>query len=151
VACAAFVAIAADMPGAEVVSLTSADGSVIETQKPSGSTRFVGAVAVWMHHSYAISADCRPPPGCYAKSQLINYHFSCGPRYVVVAERISMDLNGDVVKHEVLAPGATYELGYATGAEVLDQFCGPLPDAADLRDLRERQTPDPGEKPRKKN
>jgi hypothetical protein len=147
-ALSAFVVIVAGTSAAEVLPLTSADGSVIETNKPSGSTRFVGAVAVWALRSYPISADCRPPPGCYAKSQVINYHFNCAPRYVVVVERISLDLNGDVVKHEVLEPGGTYELGYAIDGELMDTYCGPLPDAADLRD---RQTPEPGQKPRKKN
>ena len=146
--CAAFVALAADMPGAEVLPVTSADGSVIDTNKPSTSTRFVGADAIWVHHSYPISIDCRPPRGCYANSQVINYHFSCAPRYVAVVERISLDLNGNVVKHEVFEPGAAYEL--YTHGDVVDRFCGPLPDLSDLRDMRERQTPDPGEKPRKK-
>jgi len=149
-ACVAFVAIVAGTSGAQVLPLTSADGSVIEINKPSGSTRFVGAAAVWVLRSYPISADCRPPPGCYAKSQVINYHFNCSPRYVVVAERISLDLNGDAVKHEVLEPGGTYELGYVIDGELIDTYCPPLPDAFDLRDLRERQTPDPGGKPRKK-
>ena len=144
IACAVFAAIFTGMPGAEVLSLTSADGSVIETNKPMTSNRFVGADAIWLHDSYPMSIDCRPPRGCYAKSQLINYHFSCAPRYVVVAERISMDLNGDVIKHEVLELGVKSELGLYTSGEVVERFCGPLPDPADLRD---RQTTEPGTKP----
>ena len=60
-----------------------------------------------------------------------------------------MDLNGNVVKHEVLQPGATSELGYFTGGAVVDRFCGHLPDPSDLRELRENQAPDPSAKPRK--
>ena len=148
--CTTFVAIVAETLCAEVFFLTSADGTVIEieTNKFSTSTRFVGADAIWLHHSYPMSIDCRPPRGCYAKSQLINYHFRCAPRYVAVVERISMDLNGNIVKHEVFELGGTYEL-YTQG-DLVDSFCGPLPDPADLRDLREQQRPDPGEKPRKK-
>src|SRR5262245_16511639 len=71
IACAVFAAIFTGMPGAEVLSLTSADGSVIETNKPMTSNRFVGADAIWLHDSYPMSIDCRPPRGCYAKSQLI--------------------------------------------------------------------------------
>jgi hypothetical protein len=145
-ACAAFGAIVADAPGAEVLSLISADGIVIETNKLSPSTRFVGALAIWVQNSYAISIDCRPPRGCYAKIQVINYHFSCAPRYVIVGERISMDLNGNVVKHEVLEPAATSGLDYDAHREVLERFCGPVPDPADLP---RRQAPEPGEKPRK--
>jgi len=101
-ACTALVALAITVgdAGAEVLSFPSADGSVIDTNKLYDSTRFVGAVAVWFHQTYAISVECNPPRGCYAKSQLTNYHFSCAPRYVVVVERISFDLNGEAVKHE---------------------------------------------------
>jgi hypothetical protein len=144
----AFVVIVAGTSAAEVLPLTSADGSVIETNKAAMSTRFVGADAIWVYISYPMSIECNPPRACYAKAQVINYHFSCSPRYVIVAERISLDLNGDVVKHEVLEPGGTYELGYAP--EALEMFCGRLPDLEDLRDRRERQTPEPSEKPRKK-
>ena len=147
VACAALALIVAHAPSAEALSLALADGRVVEMNKPSASTRIVGAAQVWVLQSYAISADCRPPPGCYAKSQLINYDFSCTPRYAVVAERISMDLNGNVVKHEVMEPGATVTLDYFTGGDLLESFCGPLPDPADLRD---RMTPDLGTKPGKR-
>ena len=156
-ACTALVALAVTVgdAGAEVLSFPSADGSVIDTNKLYDSTRFVGAVAVWFHQTYPISVECNPPRGCYARSQLTNYHFSCAPRYVVVVERISFDLNGEVVKHEFLEPGAIYDLGYGTGGGVVERFCGVLPDPADLWDRKtpepNRQTPDPKEKPRKKS
>ena len=148
--CATLAAIVTGIVGAAVLSLTSADGNVIETNRSFPSTRFIGADSVWLYHDYPMSIECNPPLGCYAKSQLINYHFSCAPRYVVVAERISMDLNGNVVKHEVLEPGATSELGYFTSGGVVDRFCGALPDPADLRELREHQAPEPGTKPGKR-
>ena len=38
-----------------------------------------------------------------------------------------MDLNGTIVKHEVLEAGRRYTPGYGAGAgQVLDTFCGPL-------------------------
>jgi hypothetical protein len=145
-ASAAFVAIVADEPGAEVLSLTSSDGVAIETNKLLPSTRFAGAFAIWVQHSYAISVDCRPPRGCYAKTQVINYHFSCWPRYIIVVERISMDLNGNIVKHEVLEPAPTSVLNYEADDEVLNRFCGFAPEPVDLP--RRRPPPEPGEKPR---
>lgn len=145
-ACAAFVAIVADEPGAEALPLTSAAGVAIETNKLLPSTRFAGAFAIWMQYSYAISVDCSPPRACYAKTQVINYHFRCWPRYIVVAERISMDLNGDIVNHEVLEP--TPVPVYEADHDVLNRFCGSPPEFEDLP--RRRTPPDPGEKPRPK-
>ena len=133
---------------AEVLSLTSADGSVIETNRSHPSTRFIGADSVWSYQTYPMSIECNPPLGCYASSQLTNYHFSCSPRYVVVVEQFSMDLNGNVVKHEFQAPGG--ELRYFTSGDVVERFCGAVPDWSDLREMREQQTPDPGAKPKKR-
>jgi hypothetical protein len=143
-ACAALVALAAGEPRAEVLPLTSADGGVIETNKFSQSTRFAGAIAVWVPYSYAISVDCSPPRACYASTQVINYHFSCWPRYNVVVESISMDLNGDVVKHAVYDP--TPVPNYEASDEVLNRFCGPPPEPLEVP----RRTPPPerGKNPR---
>jgi len=129
------IAVAAET-AAEVLALTSSDGVPIETNRLTPSTRFVGAAAVWVYNSYPMSIECNPPRACYAKSQAINYHFSCGPRYIVVAERISMDLNGNVVNHQVLQPGATSGLNNASDIDMLDMFCGPLPDLSDLLEQR---------------
>jgi hypothetical protein len=141
---AALVAIVANEPGAEVLSLTSADGVAIETNKFSPSTRFAGAVSIWVPYSYALSVDCSPPRACYANSQVINYHFSCWPRYIVVVESISMDLNGDVVKHEVLEP--TPAPDFEASSDVLDRYCGPPPEPMEIP--RRRPPPKPGENPR---
>ena len=143
-ACAAFVAMAAHEPRAEVLSLTSADGVAIETNKFSQSTRFAGAIAIWVPYSYAISVDCSPPRACYANSQVINYHFSCWPRYIVVVESLSMDLNGDVVKHAVYDPTPVPD--YEADNGVLNRFCGPPPEPLDMP--RRRPPPERGEKPR---
>ena len=145
-ACAALVAIVADAPGAEVLSMTSADGVAIETNRLLPSTRFVGAAAIWVRHSYPLSVDCSPPRACYAYSQLVNYHFSCRPRFIIVAERISMDLNGDVVNHYVMEAVPT-TLPYVADHEVLNRFCGIVPDPEDLPWRRE--PPERGEKPQK--
>jgi hypothetical protein len=134
----------ADEPRAEVLSLTSADGLAIETNKLSPSTRFAGAFAIWVQYSYGISVDCSPPRACYAKTQVINYHFRCLPRYIVVAERISMDLNGNIVNHKVLEPTPVPD--YEADNEVLNRFCGPPQDPPELP--QRRPPPEPREKPR---
>ena len=150
VACAVFAVVDAHAQRAEylgdTLAFTLADGRVIETNKPSASTRLIGAAQIWVQRSYGISVDCGPPRGCYAKRQLINYHFSCAPRYTVVVELISMDLNGNVVKHDILEQGAPAVLDF-TGSDVLELFCGSPPDPADLRD---RMTPNSGTKPGKR-
>ncbi len=146
IACAAFAAIVADVARAEVLSMTSAEGSVIETDRSYPSTRFIGADSIWLYQTYPMSIECNPPRACYASSQLTNYHFSCAPwRYVVVVEQFSMDLNGNVVKHEFQAPGG--ELRYFTSGDVVERFCGAVPDWSDLREMREQQKPDPPAKP----
>jgi len=74
-----------------------------------------------------LSVDCSPPRGCYAKTQRIHYDFNCAPRYTVMTERVSMDLNGTIVKHEVLEAAPRYTPAFGVGAlQVLETFCGPL-------------------------
>jgi hypothetical protein len=150
IACAVLAGIDAHAQRAEDLgdnrSFTLADGRVIETNKASPSTRLIGAAQIWVRRWYGISTDCSPPPGCYAKRQLVNYHFGCAPRFAVVVELISMDLNGNVVKQEVLEQGAPAVPDF-TGSDVLELFCGSPPDPADLRD---RMTPNSGNKPGKR-
>lgn len=74
-----------------------------------------------------LSVDCSPPRGCYAKTQRIHYDFNCAPRYTVMTERVSMDLNGTIVKHEVLEAAPRYTPAFGVGAlQVLETLCGPL-------------------------
>ena len=56
------------------------------------------------------------PRGCYAKTQRIHYDFNCAPRYTVMTERVSMDLNGTIVKHEVLEAAPRYTPAFGVGA-----------------------------------
>ena len=96
---------------------------VIESDTLAPSTRLGGAGGVWVRYTPALSIDCSPPRGCYANSQRIHYNFACAPRYAVVAERISMDLNGAVIKHEM--PG-TYAASTDEAANrILKEFCRP--------------------------
>jgi hypothetical protein len=83
-----------------------------------------GTTGVWVYHSPTMSVDCSPPRGCYATTQRIYYVFNCAPRYAMPMERISMDLNGKVVKHEVRHGQPTYSQTYDEAAHlVLDAFC----------------------------
>ena len=80
-----------------------------------------------MLYTPALSVDCSPPRGCYAKTQRIHYDFSCAPRYIVLTERISMDLNGTIINREVRDAAPSYTPAYDAGTmQVLDTFC-PLP------------------------
>jgi hypothetical protein len=91
------------------------------------SKRMTRASGAWVLYAPTLSVDCSPPRGCYARTQRIHYDFSCSPRYALMTERISMDLNGTIVKHEVLDAAASYPASYdAAAVRVLDTFC-PIP------------------------
>jgi hypothetical protein len=105
-------------------------GPIVIDMASAGSSRLLaGANGVWVLFAPTLSVDCSPPRGCYARTQRIFYDFSCYGRYAIMVERISMDINGNVVRHEVAAAAPSYTRAYDAGAaEVLDTFCGPLPD-----------------------
>lgn len=88
------------------------------------STRLAGASGVWVRYTPSLSVDCSPPRGCYASSQRIYYNFGCTPRYAVVVERISMDLNGEVLKRET--PGNYAASTDEAANRILNRFCGVL-------------------------
>lgn len=98
----------------------------LDTLGPSG--RIAGATGVWVRYTPTLSVDCSPPRGCYANTQRIYYNFNCRPRYAVAMERISMDLKGAVIKHEIFAIYVTSNDEAAH--RVLNAFCG-LPDRDD--------------------
>jgi hypothetical protein len=126
IAGAAFVVIASNVPGAATLDSISISSGSVSVKSLGPSTLIAGVGGAWVLYAPTLSVDCSPPRGCYAKTQRIHYDFSCAPRYIVLTERISMDLNGAIVKHEVQnAP--TYTPSYDAGAmQVLDTFC-PLP------------------------
>jgi len=121
IAGAAFAAIAPDTASFGAWdSMSSASGSItVESAAPS--TRIAGATDVWVKYAPTLSVDCSPPRACYATTQRIRYDVSCVPRYVVMSERISMDLNGTIVKHEL---GSANTIAYdAAAIRVLDTLC----------------------------
>ena len=77
----------------------------------------------FMTFTPTLSVDCSPPRGCYASTQRIQYNFNCAPRYAVAVERISMDLNGNVLKHEI--PESYVVSNDEAANRVLSTFCGP--------------------------
>lgn len=95
---------------------------VIESETAGPSTRIAGVTGVWVRYTPALSIDCSPPRGCYASSQRIYYAFGCAPRYAVVVERISMDLNGAVIRHEM--PGNHAASQDEAANRILNAFCG---------------------------
>lgn len=123
---AAFVVIASNSLAAAGLDLLSASSASITVESLGPPMLVAGASGAWILYSPTLSVDCSPPRGCYAKTQRIHYDFSCVPRYIVLTERISMDLNGAIIKDEV-QDAASYPASYDAGAmRVLDTFC-PLP------------------------
>ena len=114
--------------GAKTWPINSSEGIPIETNVLSQSNWLVGAYAIWLHYSYPLSIDCSPPRACYANSQLIHYHFNCLRGFIYIRERISMDLNGSVVKHEVFdqpTPLSGFDVATLNAG---GRLCGPDPD-----------------------
>lgn len=54
-------------------------------------------VGAWVVYNYAMAIDCSPPPSCYADSQRIYYFVNCASGRLAQIQRISLDLNGQVV------------------------------------------------------
>ena len=105
---------------------SASDLVTVESLGPS--TVIPRADGAWVLYAPTLSVDCSPPRGCYANTQRIHYDFSCSGRYAVMTERISMDLNGNVVKHESIAASPGYAPSYDAGAiKILETFCPPLP------------------------
>ena len=128
IAFACFVACACGLASALDWSTgSSAYGFAIDTNTLGPSLAYPGATAVWVLFEPTQSVECTPPRGCYAKTQRINFTFNCAPRYAVMTERISYDLNGNIVKREnqnIQADPLTYDAGARL---VLDTYC-PLRD-----------------------
>ena len=72
-------------PSVEIYSVGPAEGIV------------PGTVEAWVRVEHAMSVDCSPPRACYAKSQWIHAYISCRTGSLAIFQRISMDLNGNVV------------------------------------------------------
>ena len=122
-ACAvAFTSASAALHAAAWESIPAFSGTiVIESDTLAPSTQAVGTGNVWVRYTPTLAVDCSPPRGCYANSQRIHYSFSCEPRYAVVVERISMDLNGAVLKHE--KPGNYAATNDEAAKRILRDFC----------------------------
>ena len=113
-----------DLEAAGWDSIPSSSDSV-RVESSGRATLIAYADGAWVLYSPTLSVDCAPPKGCYAKTQRIHYDFRCAPRYAVMTERISLDLNGNIVKHEMIDAGIAYSPSYDAGAlSVLDTFCG---------------------------
>jgi hypothetical protein len=85
------------------------------------------AVGFWIHAIYPMSIDCSPPRGCYAASQRIYVSVLCPARAIAVLQRISMDLNGNVVAQtDSGAVPLRYLRPYQSGVEgdAVRAFCG---------------------------
>jgi hypothetical protein len=96
----------------------------VDTNTVGPSMRFAGASGVWVIYSPTMSVDCSPPRGCLANRQYIYYVFSCSPRYAIPIERVSMDLNGTVINHEVRDQAYGYGTAVDGGAvRVLNTYC----------------------------
>lgn len=54
-------------------------------------------VGGWVLISYARSVDCSPPRACYASSQRVYVYAYCSIGAIKDIQRVSMDLNGNIV------------------------------------------------------
>jgi hypothetical protein len=118
----AFTSAPAALHAAAWESIPASSGIiVIESDSLAFSNPLVGAGGVWVRYTPTLAIDCSPPRGCYANSQRIYYNFSCVPRYAVVVERISMDLNGAVLKRE--RAGNYAATNDEAAKRILKEFC----------------------------
>ena|SRR5664279_93108 len=120
---AILIAFASDaLVAADWVSPPSSGATIaIDMESLGPAPRIAGLNGVWVRYAPTLSVDCSPPRGCYANTQRIYYSFTCAPRYAVLVERISMDLNGAIIKHEI---SDSYAPAYDEAAtRVLDTFC----------------------------
>lgn len=101
-----------------------APGIMLDTATVGPSLRYPGTTGIWVTYAPSMSVDCSPPRGCYARTQRIYYIFNCAPRYAMPLERISMDLNGNVVNREFRTDADPYSADADVGALViLETYC----------------------------
>lgn len=83
---------------AVIVATSSYGGSPVEIYSIGPADLILpGTVEAWVRVEHAMSVDCSPPRACYAKSQWIHGYVSCQTGSIAVLQRISMDLNDNVV------------------------------------------------------
>ncbi len=101
-------------------------GLSIDVNTIGPSTQYPGATGVWLDYAPGLSVDCSPPAGCYAYKQRIYYVFNCAPRWAAPIERISMNLNGNVVNRQTRDTSEPYAPQYDGGAAlVFNAYCPP--------------------------
>ena len=65
-------------------------------------------VGVWVQYNYGMAIDCSPPPSCYANSQRIFFFINCASGRLAQVQRISLDLNGNVIAQSEVNYGAPW-------------------------------------------
>ena len=102
-------------------------GLVVESLGPPA--RIAGWDGAWVRYEPALSVDCSPPRGCYAKTMRFHYDFRCSPWNAVLTEVIAMDLNGAIVKREVVQAPVSYVTAQdAFATRIFETFCGVVPE-----------------------
>jgi hypothetical protein len=116
-----------------VVPHSAAAQLAVQVRSLGPAEGYPSAAAAWLYISYPMSVDCSPPRACYAKSQWLHAYVHCYTRSVAVLERISMDLNGDVVAtakaDAVLFRGTVNDPG---ASAALVELCGDARDRDDV-------------------
>jgi len=74
-------------------------------------------LGMWIRYTYAMSIDCSPPRGCLAASQRVYALVNCPAQAIAYVQRISMDLNGNVVGRSEANLNAAQYVVYAGSAE----------------------------------
>ena len=118
------LAIGSSATAARWETMGAAPEIALDTSTVGPSLRFPGNTGIWLTYSPSMSVDCSPPRGCYAKTQRIYYLFNCSPRWAVPVERLSADLNGNVISHELREEGQPYSADADIAAlVVLETYC----------------------------
>ena len=97
---AAFSVFATDVAAFESQSWPGSLPSASAAISLNSSNRVEGSpytVAGWVRINYAMSVDCSPPRACYASSQRVYSYAYCSTGAIREIQRISLDLNGNVV------------------------------------------------------
>src|SRR5262245_44247557 len=71
--------------------------ATISLTSPVRAEGSADTVSGWVLINYALSVDCSPPRACYAKSQSVYSYAYCSTRAIREMQRISLDLNGNVI------------------------------------------------------
>ncbi|HEX6138114.1 MAG TPA: hypothetical protein VF059_10665 [Casimicrobiaceae bacterium] len=108
----------------------------VDVDSVQATEGFPARLGVWLHYTYPTSIDCAPPRGCLAASQRVYAIVDCPAQVIAPVQRISMDLNGNVVARSDVGTQAPRYLARAGSFEgaAWSLLCPGYPDRLELRE-----------------